>query len=229
LRLSSSNLSSAKTLRGFLGHRQFGARICLRWRTSEPIRGDGFQTPSRWTGESFPWCSALAGAERGGCQACNDDACGSRTVSMTRTPQPVSTIGAFGIFAILTFVYAEVLPPPLYLLVPAGYWYFVHSCEGRRCRELTGGLVGGGEFAAGLVLGMLGVTAPVLSVALLGYRGHLLIGGAGLGALSSGLLAAFAEEPLFRGILLRYTELRLGSARALVILAGTHWPVHSLC
>lgn len=39
-------------------------------------------------------------------------------------------------------LYAAYLPTALYLLVPLAYWVFVHSFEGRACRELGGGLAG---------------------------------------------------------------------------------------
>lgn len=146
---------------------------------------------------------------------------------MTRTSQPASMIGALGFYAVLTLLYGAYLPWPLYLLVPVAYWYFVHSYEGRPCRELGGRLVGAREFGVGLAVATLCIAGPVLAIVPLGYRGHLLLGGgAALGALFSDLLVAFAEEALNRGILLRYVELRLGSVWALVISSAVFGLLH---
>jgi membrane protease YdiL (CAAX protease family) len=136
-------------------------------------------------------------------------------------------IGALGFYAVLTLLYGTYLPWSLCLLVPVAYWYFVHSYEGRSCRELGGGLVGAREFGLGLVVAILCMAGPELAIVPLGYRGHLLLGGsAALGALLSDLLAAIAEETLNRGVLLRYVELRLGSVWALVISSAVFGLLH---
>lgn len=158
---------------------------------------------------------------------CCNNATGMIVERSNRASHPAPLVGAFGFFAVLMCVYAAYLPTALYPLVPIAYWYFVHAYEGRTCRELGGRLLGAREFGVGLAVAMLCVAVPALAVVPLGYRGHVLVGsGAAVGALISGLLVAFAEETLCRGILLRYVELRLGSVWALVISSTVFGLLH---
>ncbi len=102
-----------------------------------------------------------------------------------------------------------------------GYWVFVRLLEHREPRELRGGALSLGQFGAGLLLAL--------------FRPALIIGvwlALGLVTLQSGqagrhLLAvavfttgsAFMEELLYRGLALRYLELRLGSYAAIGLSA----------
>jgi membrane protease YdiL (CAAX protease family) len=102
--------------------------------------------------------------------------------------------------------------------VTLAYWAFVHFAERRRCDELRGGLGALGQGAAGLAWGVVLALIPPAAVAL--------GSGPGLEAVSLPVrmvavyfLLALSEELLWRGLLLRYLEPRIGSGMALVATA----------
>jgi membrane protease YdiL (CAAX protease family) len=103
-------------------------------------------------------------------------------------------------------------------VVFVGYILFVHRVEHRRCRELRGGLRAVGECGLGLVLGALWWFVPFAAAfaASRAYSTSLTLADLRY-AIAPVALVAFAEEPMDRGLLLRYSELRLGSLWAIAI------------
>jgi membrane protease YdiL (CAAX protease family) len=116
---------------------------------------------------------------------------------------------------------ALVLP----VVVLAAYWLFVRYAEHRRVYELAGGLAGLEQFGLGALLALV---QPVLVVVVWYTLGVARTGGFNdwhmfsltLGAFVLAGTAAVFEELLFRGLILRYVELKLGSWPAILISGG---------
>jgi len=122
------------------------------------------------------------------------------------------------------------LPETLALiLVPTSlYWAFVHVAERRRVRELGGGWRGVAEGSAGLLLGagLFTVVAGVLAAAgayhVIGHQQSVVIQWSLPAA-----AVAFREEQLYRGIVQRISEERLGSWAALALAALLFGVMHA--
>jgi membrane protease YdiL (CAAX protease family) len=99
----------------------------------------------------------------------------------------------------------------------AAYVLLVILLERRNCSELCGGALGLGEFCLGALIGCVWVGLPcLLLVAFDGY--HIpSIHWATVVLAVPAAFAALVEEPLNRGLILRYAELRLGGLLALVV------------
>lgn len=117
---------------------------------------------------------------------------------------------------------AEAIAVPLLTLV--AYWLFVHFGERRLVFELSGGLTAARELALG---GLLALVQPFTLVAVWYVLGVARFDGVAdwhgfsltLGEVALGATWAVLEEVAFRGLILRYTELKLGSWPAIVLSA----------
>ena len=122
------------------------------------------------------------------------------------------------------------LPETIALIVvpTALYWAFVHLAERRRVKELGGGWRGVAEGSAGLLLGagLFAVIAGVLAAAgayhVVGHE-HWVVIQWSLPAAA----VAFREEQLFRGVVQRISEERLGSWGALALAALVFGLMHT--
>jgi membrane protease YdiL (CAAX protease family) len=125
----------------------------------------------------------------------------------------------------LELVYLSVWLAPLVLVA---YVLLVHKAERRRCRELRGGLVAAGECALGLGVGVLLCLLPFLWAITFGHaRAISSLSLADLRyALVPTALYALAEEPIFRGLVLRYGETKLGSWWALFLSSALFAALH---
>jgi uncharacterized protein len=124
-------------------------------------------------------------------------------------------IGLFVIAA--TYV---ILPTYTAFLVLVVYIGFVRVAERRSCLELRGGWKGVREFLIGAAISIALVGSySALEVAVGAYRPAALGGWSALLSALTVAMAAFAEEPLNRGLVLRYAELKVGSGWAIVISA----------
>lgn len=98
------------------------------------------------------------------------------------------------------------------------YWAFVRVAERRRVGELGGGLHGLAQFGLGWALGvgLCGLIVAVLGLAgaydSLGLHSWTVLQWSALTA-----AAGFVQEPLYRGVVLRISEERLGSWLALLV------------
>jgi membrane protease YdiL (CAAX protease family) len=98
------------------------------------------------------------------------------------------------------------------------YWAFVRVTERRRVGELGGGLHGLAQFWLGWALGcgLCGLIVAVLGLAgaydPLGWQSWTVLRWSALTA-----AAGFVQEPLYRGVVLRVSEERLGSWLALLV------------
>lgn len=103
-------------------------------------------------------------------------------------------------------------------LVPLTYWAFVRFAERRRCEELRGGLVGFAQGAGGLAWGAVLALVPLGVAALLSGTA---LEGTSLAPRTLTLIFLFAlsEELVWRGLLLRILEARIGSGLALAATA----------
>jgi len=111
-------------------------------------------------------------------------------------------------------------------IVFIGYACFVVFAERRLPTELLGGALAPRDLAVGVLLGAMCI-APALGVVLLqGYDVRYSLGWVLVAQAIPSALAALAEEPLFRGLALRYFELRLGSGLALLLSSGLFGLMH---
>ena len=118
-----------------------------------------------------------------------------------------ATLGcAFLLNALDSFAGSRLL---LVCLLPLAYWAFVHFAERRRCYELRGGL---GAFALGAVGVAWGAALAFIPPASLALGSETLWLTARTAAL---FLLWLGEELIWRGLLLRVLEPRIGSALAL--------------
>ncbi len=125
----------------------------------------------------------------------------------------------------LELVYLSVWLAPLVLVA---YVLLVHKAERRRCRELRGGLAAAGECVLGLGVGVLLSLLPFLWAITFGHaRATTSLSLADLRyALVPTALYALAEEPIFRGLVLRYWETKLGSWWALLLSSALFAALH---
>jgi hypothetical protein len=122
------------------------------------------------------------------------------------------------------------LPEALALVIvpTALYWGFVHFAERRPVRELGGGWRGLGEGSAGLLLGAGLFTAVSGVLALAG--GYHVVGRHEWVVLQWSLPAAavaFREEQLYRGVVQRVSEERLGTWGSLALASLVFGFMHS--
>ena len=108
------------------------------------------------------------------------------------------------------------------------YWAFVRLSERRRVRELGGGLRGLAEGGAGMLLGA-GLFAAIVGILALAGAYDVLGGQAWIVVQWSlpAAAVAFREELLYRGVIQRIGEERLGSWLALLLAAVWFGLAHS--
>ncbi len=102
-----------------------------------------------------------------------------------------------------------------------GYWLFVRFLEHREPRELRGGALAAGQFGIGLLLALIRPALIIGAWCVLGLVA-LQSGQVGRHLLAVALLtagSAFIQELLYRGLALRYLELKLGSYAAIGLSA----------
>ncbi len=102
-----------------------------------------------------------------------------------------------------------------------GYWLFVRLLEHREPRELRGGAHSLGQFGVGLLLALFRSGLVIATGFTLGLI-TLQSGQAGRHVLAVALFtagSAFIQELLYRGLALRYLELKLGSYAAIALSA----------
>jgi membrane protease YdiL (CAAX protease family) len=114
----------------------------------------------------------------------------------------------------------DFLPYWCYPLGLIAYVLFVRLAERRSCCELGGGLAGLRQFALGVAVGAADAALPVIAFLAVGYEGDLVPGSVATSLVLGAALAPLYEEPLARGLVLRYLELALGSWWALAISSG---------
>ena len=113
----------------------------------------------------------------------------------------------------------------------AGYWAFVRWFERRRCRELLGGWTAMAQLSLGGALGTALAAVPLVEWWSTGLARVVTLNSFATFSLTLdalaflGAVAAF-EELLFRGVILRYLELSLGSWPALATSAVLFGLVH---
>jgi membrane protease YdiL (CAAX protease family) len=139
--------------------------------------------------------------------------------------QPLTFAWFLGGFIGLELLYFDVWIAPV---VFAAYVLLVHRAEHRSCREVRGGLIAVGEGLLGLGVGILLYLLPLLAALTLGHaRATSSLSLADLRyAVVPGTLYAFAEEPIYRGLLLRYSELKVGSWWALLVSSVVFAALH---
>jgi uncharacterized protein len=108
------------------------------------------------------------------------------------------------------------LPPWTWVLGLATYVAFVRWLEHRRCTELRGGWAAGREFVLGVAVGGTEIAAPYLVLVAMGYQGRLMDLGGVAPLVATAAFGPLCEEPLVRGLVLRYLELAFGSWWALI-------------
>mgnify|MGYP000871820340 FL=1 len=141
----------------------------------------------------------------------------------TREDMAGAGASSFTLYPVGVFIGAVVTA----IIALAGYWGLMRFVRGRgvtelagpgRLRELGAGL-GWGTALMAVVFAVLAAVGSYRIVAV-GWDGGVLVG------LAGGIMAGFAEELLFRGVLLRLLEAWLGSWWALGISAVVFGAVH---
>lgn len=135
------------------------------------------------------------------------------------SPVPAG-LGVVAVFATILWCLLYFLPPFAWALGIPLYVLFVWSFEQRRCRELRLDQTAAAQLMVGGVVGALEIVGPFGFVALAGHM-TLQVDAQGLVlVVASAALGPLAEEPLARGVVLRYLELLTGSWTALFVTSA---------